>query len=428
MPLENRAHRLEWDLNSLIAPVGPPVRRIELMTPVSITRSPSGRTLLDFGQNLVGRLRLSVQGPAGQTITLRHAEVLENGELCTRPLRNAEATDRYTLRGGGVETWEPRFTFHGFRYAEVDGWPGELHPADICAVVIHSDMERTGWFECSDPLLNRLHANVVWSMRGNFVDIPTDCPQRDERLGWTGDLQVFSPTASFLYDVSGFLASWLADLAVEQAKAGGSVPPFIPNSAGRGIQAAAAWADAATVVPWVLYERFGDRAILATQFESMRAWVDYVDSVAGEKRLWERGFQFGDWLDPTAPPDKPGQARTDKAIIATPILPIRQNWLARRRTCSGRELKRSPLSQPWPAKYVQAFARRIRHASRTHGQRCRNGLCLGTGFRSAPHPRTAPVCRGAPGELVREGGYTIRHRFCGHTPDLRCAVQKRALS
>ena len=157
-----------------------------------------GKTIVDFGQNLVGRLSITVQGPAGQTITLRHAEVLEHGELGTRPLRLAEATDRYTLRGGGVETWEPRFTFHGFRYAEVNGWPGELQPGDICAVVLHSDMERTGWFECSDPLLNRLHENVVWSMRGNFLDVPTDCPQRDERLGWTGDIQVFSPTASFL--------------------------------------------------------------------------------------------------------------------------------------------------------------------------------------------------------------------------------------
>jgi len=162
----------------------------------------------------VGWLTITVQGTAGQMITLRHAEVLENGELSSRPLRVAEATDRYILRGEGVETWEPRFTFHGFRYVEVTGWTGELSPADICAVVIHSDLERTGWFECSDPLLNQLHKNVVWGMRGNFIDVPTDCPQQDERLGWTGDTQVFAPTASFLYDVSGFLQSWLIDLAL----------------------------------------------------------------------------------------------------------------------------------------------------------------------------------------------------------------------
>jgi len=309
---------VEQDLAVLVAPIGPPVRRIEEVKPQSIFQSPSGKTLVDFGQNLVGRIRLTVQGPAGQTITLRHAEVLEHGELCTRPLRGAEATDRYTLRGGGTETWEARFTFHGFRYAEVDGWPGELRPENLTAVVLHSDMQRTGWFESSDALLNQLHENVVWGMRGNFLDLPTDCPQRDERLGWTGDIQVFSPTASYLYDVSGFLESWLADLAADQKDAGGSVPPVIPNALGRGFGGgAAAWADAAVVVPWVLYNRFDDKDILATQFESMHTWVDHVEKIAGPRRLWELGFQFGDWLDPTAPPDQPAAARTDKVIVAS---------------------------------------------------------------------------------------------------------------
>src|SRR5436309_2445546 len=217
------------DLATLVAPSGPPVRRTELVAPVAITTSPTGRTIVDFGQNLVGRLRLTLHGQAGQMVTLRHAEVLENGELCTRPLRLAQATDRYTLRGDGVETWEPRFTFHGFRYAEVESWPGTLQVGDLRAVVCHSDLERTGWFECSNPLINRLHENVVWSMRGNFLSIPTDCPQRDERLGWTGDIQIFAPTASYLYDCAGFLTSWLGDLAAEQAAAGGVVPVVVPD-------------------------------------------------------------------------------------------------------------------------------------------------------------------------------------------------------
>jgi len=312
----NGVRTIDWDLNALEAPLGPPVRRIETVAPVSITKSPSGKTLVDFGQNLVGRILIKVKGAAGHTVTLRHAEVLENGELGTRPLRFAEATDHYTLKGGETETWEPRFTFHGFRYAEVNDWPGELNLDDLSAIVIHSDMERTGWFECSDPLLNQLHKNVVWGMRGNFLDVPTDCPQRDERLGWTGDLEVFSPTASYLFDVSGLLQSWLKDLAVDQRKAGGRVPHVVPNVLGNAA-GAAAWADAATVVPRVLYERFGDTQILEDQFESMCAWVDYIASVAGESRLWDKGFQFGDWLDPTAPPDKPAQARTDKAIVAS---------------------------------------------------------------------------------------------------------------
>ncbi|BAS14762.1 alpha-L-Rhamnosidase [Arthrobacter sp. Hiyo8] len=187
--------------------VAPPVRRIEELPVREILTTPSGATVLDFGQNLVGRLRIRVSGDAGRRITLRHAEVLEDGELSLRPLRLAAATDSYTLAGGGEdsgeEEWEPRFTFHGFRYAQVDNWPGELDPAAITAVVVHNDMRRTGWFECSDPMLNRLHENALWGMRGNFLALPTDCPQRDERLGWTGDIQVFSPTASYLYDSLG---------------------------------------------------------------------------------------------------------------------------------------------------------------------------------------------------------------------------------
>jgi len=310
---------VEWDFATLFAPLGPPVRRIELVAPKEIFLSPSGRTLIDFGQNLVGWLRLTVSGPAGQTITLRHAEVLENGELGTRPLRHAKATDHYTLRGsnnGDQEIWEPRFTFHGFRYAEVEGWPGELKSENIRAVVCHSDMERTGWFDCSDPLINRLHENVVWGMRGNFLDVPTDCPQRDERLGWTGDIQVFSPTASFLFDAAGFLASWLADLAAEQ-KVTGVVPFVVPDVMARVTPPAAAWGDAAVVVPWVLCQRFGDVKILADQFESMCAWVDLIERIAGENRLWDQGFQFGDWLDPAAPPDRPGDARTPGFIVAS---------------------------------------------------------------------------------------------------------------
>jgi alpha-L-rhamnosidase len=308
---------LDRDLSTLVAPSGPPVRRTEEVAPIAISTSPSGRTIVDFGQNLVGWVKLTVQGEEGQTITLRHAEVLENGELGTRPLRHAEATDRYTLRGDGVETWEPRFTFHGFRYAEVNGWPGDLRADDLRAVVVHSDMERTGWFECSDPLINRLHENVVWSMRGNFLDVPTDCPQRDERLGWTGDIQVFSPTACFLYDTAGFLQSWLADLAAEQADADGVVPFVVPNVLARAPVPAAAWGDAAVIVPWVLYQRYGDVSILQAQFESMRAWVDLIARIAGERRLWDKGFQFGDWLDPAAPPDRPGAARTDANLVAT---------------------------------------------------------------------------------------------------------------
>ena len=301
----------------LVAPTGPPVRRIEEVPPVRIFASPAGRTIADFGQNLVGWVRVTVSGDAGRTVTLRHAEVLEDGELGTRPLRLAEATDRYTIRGGGVETWQPRFTIHGFRYVEIDGWPGDLDPDALRAVVVHTDMTRTGWFSCSDERLNRLHDNVIWSMRGNFVDLPTDCPQRDERLGWTGDIQVFAPTAAFLYDCTGMLSSWLADVAAEQAELG-TVPVYVPYVPSQfPLAPVAAWGDAAVIVPWVLYQRTGDVELLRRQYPSMRAWVDQVEKAAGETHLWTTGVQLGDWLDPAAPPENPADARTDRYLVAT---------------------------------------------------------------------------------------------------------------
>ncbi|HEY7273510.1 MAG TPA: family 78 glycoside hydrolase catalytic domain, partial [Actinoplanes sp.] len=304
---------VDADLGRLIAPDGPPIRITDVLPAVEVTTSPSGRTLVDFGQNVVGRVRLTVRGgSAGDEVTVRHAEVLEHGELGVRPLRTAKATDTYVLAGPEEVPLESTLTFHGFRYAEISG------AADFTAeaVVLGSDLRRTGWFESSHELLNRFHENVVWGMRGNFVDVPTDCPQRDERLGWTGDIQVFSPTASFLFDTAGFLTNWLADLAAEQQK-DGSVPYVIPDVIRRPGQAATAWGDAATVVPSVLYERFGDAGVLERQLPSMRAWVDKMAELAGDDLLWSGGFQFGDWLDPTAPPDNPAAAKADPDVIAT---------------------------------------------------------------------------------------------------------------
>ncbi|MBO0982632.1 alpha-L-rhamnosidase [Rathayibacter sp. SD072] len=297
-----------------------PVRRTGEVSVKKVLTSPTGRLILDFGQNLVGRLRIAVSGAEGHVITLRHAEVLENDELGVRPLRFAAATDRYVLAGDAVETWEPEFTFHGFRYAQIDDWPGDFDPTDVTAVVIGSDMRRTGWFDSSNPLVNRLHENIVWGMRGNFLAIPTDCPQRDERLGWTGDVQVFSPTASFLYDSDAFLASWLRDVAAEQTAHDGVCPVVVPWVLPGDPYPAAAWGDAAVVVPSVLHERFGDRRALAEQYESMRAWADALLRVAGDRMLWEGMFQFGDWLDPAAPPEHPEDVRADPDLVASAAL------------------------------------------------------------------------------------------------------------
>ena len=403
---------LDQKLDILVAPTGPPVRRIELVPPVAITTSPSGHRLIDFGQNLVGWLRLAVRGPAGTIITLRHAEVLEAGELGIRPLRTAAATDRYTLRGSGVETWEPRFTFHGFRYAQVDGWPGELTADAIQAVVCHSDLERTGWFECSDPLVNRLHENVVWSMRGNFLAIPSDCPQRDERLGWTGDIAAFAPTASFLYDSAGFLQAWLADLAAEQRISGGIVPIVVPNILPGPTFPAAAWGDAATIVPWVLYQRFGDAGILADQFESMRSWVDAVAAIAGGNHLWDEGFQFGDWLDPSAPPDRPAEARTPPYLVATAYFARSAELTGQAARVLGRADDAAhyldlaaTIRAAFAAEYVTPVGRLLSDSATAYALALQFALLPDAAQRAHAGKRLA--------ELARAGGYHISTGFVG---------------
>jgi alpha-L-rhamnosidase len=302
---------VDGDLGTLVAPEGPPVRVTEVLPSVRTWPSPSGRTLVDFGQNVVGWVRLTAHGPG--EITVRHAEVLEHGELGVRPLRSARATDSYVLPEG-THTVEPCFTFHGFRYAEITG--AEEFTAE--AVVVGSDLRRTGWFDCSDADLNQFHRNVVWGMRGNFLDVPTDCPQRDERLGWTGDIQIFSPTATFLFDTAGFLSSWLADLAADQ-QPDGAVPFVVPDVLRNAEPTATAWGDAAVVVPWVLYQRYGDADILRRQYGSMTGWVDKISSLATDG-AWAGGFQFGDWLDPAAPPDNPFAATTDPDVVATAYL------------------------------------------------------------------------------------------------------------
>ncbi len=309
-----------FDTHVLTGFDGPHVRCTQELRP-TVTELSGGRHLLDFGQNASGRLRIRVEGERGHTVRMLHAEVLQNGELDRRPLRGAHSVDEYTLSGTlGGETWEPAFTIHGFRYAEIQGWTGGDIAENVVARVYHSDMRRTGWFECSNPLVSRLHENVVWSMRSNFVDLPTDCPQRDERLGWTGDIQVFAPSASFLYDCAGLLSSWLKDLEAEQLP-DGTVPWYVPVIPGGDywtpIRPGAAWGDAAVLVPWALWERFGDREVLARQYESARAWVDLVARLSGDDLLWNTGMQLGDWLDPSAPPDDPAAALTDPSLVAT---------------------------------------------------------------------------------------------------------------
>ncbi|WP_188437511.1 alpha-L-rhamnosidase [Microbacterium murale] len=350
--------------------IGPPVRAIEELPAVSAHVSPAGATILDFGQNIAGRLRVRVRAPRDTVLTLQHAEVLEHGELALRPLRAATATDTY-VHDGVDRVWEPEFTFHGFRYASIDGLPGGTNPADVTAVVLHSEMTRTGWFDCSEPLVTKLHENVVWSMRDNFLHLPTDCPQRDERQGWTGDIQVFAPTAATLFDVGGFLASWLTDLRLEQEERG-TVSFIVPDIVKRPRPPAAAWGDAATVVPSVLYERLGDAGVLADQFESMKGWVEQIRAAAGESRLWRGGFQFGDWLDPDSPPDDPSAAKVPAEIVATAYYAKSAGLVARAARTLGDEASErhyaalaEEVRSAWTDEYVDAAAGRVRSDAAT---------------------------------------------------------------
>lgn len=305
------AEIVERDLETLFVREAEPVRRTEELAPASITVSPSGRTVVDFGQNLAGRVRLLVDAPEGAVTTVRHAEILTDGEIDTRSLRSAEATDRYVHHGDGPAEWEPRFTLHGFRYAEIDG-PFEA----ATAVAVHSDMRRTGYLETSNELLNRLHANTVWSMRGNFAGVPTDCPQRDERMGWTGDINAFGPAAAFLYDVRGVLGSWLEDVYAEQRQYG-SVPATVPSLQIEPMTPTALWSDVVVGLPWTLYRAYGDEAILYRAYPSMAAFVRQVAGLLNGDGLWDSGFQFGDWLDPDAPGDDPAGGKADRHLVAT---------------------------------------------------------------------------------------------------------------
>lgn len=290
------------DSITLVAGYGEPVRRVQVLKPAGpVIVTPSGKRIIDFGQNLVGNVRLkNVRAPKGHKITLSHAEVLENGELGTRPLRDCKAVDEYTARGDPAgETYEPRFTFHGFRYVQVDGWPGDLDTNSIEAVVCHTDMRPAGSFACSDALLNKLYENVVWGMRGNFFYVPTDCPQRDERLGWTGDIALFVSTAVLIYHCHGMLRNWLIDLEIDQTILNGVPPMVSPNSTLADQKwcrkvPCAIWHDVTVIAPWTLYQETGDVAILAQQYHSMMTWMNVIPkNKTGATHLWDpRPFQL----------------------------------------------------------------------------------------------------------------------------------------
>ena len=304
-----------------VAQIDPPVRKTEELTPKSVTQPTPGAYLFDVGQNMVGGVRLKVSGPVGTIVRLRFGEMLQaDGTLYVDNLRAAKATDTYILSGSGSEVYEPHFTFHGFRYVEVTGYPGEPNIETITGCVLHSDIPKTGTFECSDPLVNQLVSNIDWGQRGNFLSIPTDCPQRDERMGWMGDAQIFVRTAAGNRDVAAFFEKWMFDVVDAQSPEGGfsDISPRILGFA----DGAPAWGDAGIIVPWTIYQVYGDMNILETHYDAMVRWMDFLDS-ANPNHLWlnRRSNDFGDWLSI--------DADTDKDLLATAYFAYDASLMAR---------------------------------------------------------------------------------------------------
>lgn len=283
------------DRVALIAQYGPGVRRTQAIAPVRQTEPCPKVYVYDLGQNIAGWARLRVRGPRGVTITVRHAEVLNpDGTLYTANLRKAKSTETYTLKGGGLETFEPHFTYHGFRYVELTGCAAPPGRNAVTGIVAHSDVERSGRFACSHRLVRRLQQNIVWSQRGNFLEVPADCPQRDERLGWTGDAQLFARTACFNYGVAAFYTRWLEDLAIGQTEEG-IYPEYVPAVSRMHSYGMPGWGDAGIVIPWTVYLCYGDRRILERHYAGMRKWMAYLEARSRNGlRPWED--IWGDWL------------------------------------------------------------------------------------------------------------------------------------
>ncbi|MBP6902802.1 MAG: family 78 glycoside hydrolase catalytic domain [Burkholderiaceae bacterium] len=334
----------------------PPIRETLTLRPQRITRLDGGEHagdwVVDFGQNFAGVCRIRVRGEAGRQITLRHAELLaEDGSVDMRNLRAARCTDRYILRGDADgETWQPRFTYHGFRYVQLSGWPGELSPEQIAGVVLHSDLAITGQLSSSQPIVQGLWHNTLWSQRSNFVGLPTDCPQRDERLGWTGDAQIFWPTAAYNMDVRGFTARFLADLRASQQPGGAYMdtnPPALPAAGAPG------WSDAGVVLPHTLWRHYGDLSVLDEHWPSMERWMAWIAEPNGDG-LWRqrRQVDFGDWLSLDAV--NLMDETTPKLLSASACWARMLAMMAELARASGRG-ERAAHFEAWHARVLQAF-------------------------------------------------------------------------
>ncbi|MFC5404373.1 family 78 glycoside hydrolase catalytic domain [Cohnella soli] len=388
---------------------------VKEMKPERIFQPPAGDPILDFGQNLTGWVSFTVEGQPGTTIELVHAEVLDSaGNLYVDNLRSAKQTTRYICRGTGNERYEPRFSFQGFRYAQVKGYPGEVNSERFTAHVVSSDLEETGTFECSDPLVNQLQSNIVWGQRGNFLDVPTDCPQRDERLGYTGDAQVFIRTAAHNMNVAVFFAKWLRDLKADQLPSGG-VPNTIPDTLpGWEMHSAAGWGDAAVICPWTMYACYGDLRLLEEQYASMKAWVEFLRNSGEQEYLRNDGFQFGDWLALDAPAGSYTGA-TPKDLIATAFYAYSTDLLAKSARALGKKEDyakyqelRTRIVENFNREFVTQTGRLVSPTQTAHVLALRFGLVEGATRKRVEQSLI---------RLIEQAGYKLTTGFLG-TPYL----------
>lgn len=359
----------------------PPIRATLTLRPRTITPLPNGDQVIDFGQNFAGWCRIHVRGEAGRMITLRFAELLaDDGSVDMRNLRRARCTDRYILRGDAQgETWEPRFTYHGFRYVQLSGWPGAMGEGDIEGIVVHSDLPITGHFESSQPILQGLWRNTLWSQRSNFVGVPTDCPQRDERLGWTGDAQIFWPTAAYNMDVRGFTRRFLADLRASQQPGGAYMdtnPPALPAAGAPG------WSDAGVVLPHTVWRHHGETVQIDEHWHSMERWMAWIADVNPDG-LWRqrRQIDFGDWLSLDA--KNLMDETTPKLLTATACWGRMLQMMAEMAEATGRE-GRAAYFAGWRLKVEQAFAAEFIRAGGRIGNESHTGYILPLAFGLVP--------------------------------------------
>lgn len=392
-----------WD--TLISQQGEEIREQERITGARCFTTPNGETVIDFGQEVTGYVETVLEAAAGEILDLSFAEVLDKeGNFYTENYRSAKAQYRYTCREGR-QTYKPKLTFWGFRYIRVNSFPGGTEnaaPECFTAIAVHSDMKRTGRLSCSNTNLNRLFDNIVWGQKGNFLDVPTDCPQRDERLGWTGDAQVFVRTACLNYDAEKFFAKWLADMSADQHE-DGYVGHVIPDLL-QAPKASAAWGDAAAICPWEVYLAYGNKALLENQFTCMHKWVDYITASTDTPDLWTGGTHYGDWLGLDAPSGS-YKGSSDETFIASAFYARSTELVIKAGKALGKDV----------TAYEALYRRIVIAFRRTWPEYKTQTECV-----LAAHFRLAPDCQAAANqlaEMVKACGTKLQTGFVG-TPYL----------